>query len=151
MENTIKEALSYFTTKTLKGGDDTIVVLKDDAPESLRDSIHEAHGDRMPDDWIYGKYQSILADLSGYTITCADDIEENRAEIVDGLVDAYTSDLTAWLNISPHNVYYMTEAQEEYGAQEDGFKILQMAQYKAIDEIYGEVANYLKSKQEAEE
>jgi len=136
--NKIDETLKHF--KTQKRGDDTITVLKDGAPEDLLESIHQAHGDRLPDDWVYDKYHSILDAISGYD---NDDLDEIRPEIVDGLVDVYTSDLTAWLHSSNYNVYYMTEAQEEYGAQEDGFKLLQMAQYKAIDEIYGYVQNYL--------
>ena len=146
IEKVINDTLAQF--EVVKRGDNSIVVLKQDAPEALRDSVHSAHGDRLPDDWIYDKYQSILSTLAGYTITDADGLEDNRAEIVDGLVDVYTSDLTAWLNSHNANVYYMTEAQEEYGAQTDGFKLLMSAQYMAIDEIAGEVISYLQAQLE---
>ena len=148
MTKIITEALSWFESK--QRNDDTIIVLKSGAPEALIDSVYTAHGDRLPDDWIYNTYYHVLEAFSGYTIENADDLEKNRQEIVDGLVDVYTANLTAWLASNNNNVSYITEAQEEYGdgAQTDGFKILQMAQYKAIDEIAGEVINYLTSQEE---
>lgn len=144
----INNYLKQFTTK--KRGEETIIIFKDNASEELKNSVFEAHGERLPNDWIFSKYQSILADMSGYTMVSMDDIEENRAEIIDGLVDVYTSDLTSWLNDSNYNVYYLTEALEEMEIK-DGFKALQMAQYKAIDEIYSEVVNLLENGKEGEE
>ena len=70
-------------------------------------------------------------------------LHENRSEIVDSLVDVYTSDLTEWLDSNNNNVYYLGEAQKELGIQEDGFKLLAMAQYMAIDEIFSEVIELL--------
>lgn len=151
MEQIIRKTLEQFTTKKREGEVESIIILKDTAPEALRDSIMQAHGDRLPDDWIYETYCSILETLSGYTIESADDLEEHRPEIVDGLVDVYTQDLTAWLSRHPSNVYYIEAAREEYGSTDnDGFKMLQIAQYKAIDEIYGEVAEYIKNATEEE-
>src|SRR3990167_5483241 len=145
IENIIVETLTWFDN--VKREDENITVLKHEAPEPLRNSIYNAHGDRLPDDWIYDKYHSILDALAGYTIESADDIDEQRAEIVDGLVDVYTFDLTAWLNSHNSNVYYLTQAQEEYGAQTDGFQLLMSAQYVAIDEIYSEAMSYLTAKE----
>lgn len=136
-----ENTLAFFEIK--KRGEDVIVILKDNAPEALKNSVHKAHGSRMPSDWVFNKYHSVLDALTQYDFENAEELEDKRAEIVDGLVDVYTSELTKWLNESPQNVYYITEAQEEYGAQEDGFKILQMAQYRAIDEIAAEVIEYL--------
>ncbi|MFH2062483.1 MAG: hypothetical protein ABIJ43_05860 [Candidatus Beckwithbacteria bacterium] len=135
----IEEYLGFFEYK--QRGEDTITIFKGEPPQALRDSIMNAHGERLPSDWIFDKYHSILDAFGQYDDDA--DIDEVRGEIVDGLVDVYTSDLTAWLNESNYNVYYITEAQQEYGAQEDGFKLLQMAQYKAIDDIFGEVASLL--------
>lgn len=149
MNKLINETLKYFST--VKRGDEIITILQDTAPKALRDSVHQAHGDRLPDDWIFDKYVEILERLAEYELTNVDSLEENRAEIVDGLVDVYTSDLTAWLNKDNRNVYYLTEAQEEYGQQEDGFKLLAMAQYMAINEIYSEVVSYLRAQVDAEE
>ncbi len=142
MNEKIEKYLACFEQKTRTNGD-KFYCLKADAPKELHDSVMEAHGDRMPSDWIYSTYEAILSTLSGYTIDSIGDVEENRSEIVDGLVDVYTSELTAWLNLDNRNVYYLTEAQEEYGKQEDGGKLLAMAQYKAIDEIYESVESLL--------
>jgi len=142
MNKLIEKTLEFFELKE-RDPDRRYIVLKDNAPESLKESIRDTHGDRLPDDWIYDKYHSALETLSGYDINDENDINDNRAEIVDGLVDVYTSNLTQWLNSNNSNVYYITEAQEEYGPEADGFKILMMAQYKAIDEIFTHVAKYL--------
>lgn len=139
-----KKAQKYYDQFEIKDRNgETIVIFKDNRDQKLYDSVMEAHGDRLPDDWIFDKYHSILDAIGQYDIETPDDLDNNRSEIVDGLVDVYTSDLTAWLNSSNFNVYYMTEAQEEFGAETDGFKILSMAQYKAIDEIFSEVAELL--------
>lgn len=65
----------------------------------------------------------------------SEEISENLNEWVDSETDVYTSDLTEWLNSNNSNVYYLTEASEEFN-ETDGFKNLQLAQYKAIEEVY---------------
>ena len=140
-----QKAQEYYNQfETQKRGEDPIVVFKNES-EDLKDSVYKAHGDRLPEDWIFSIYHSILGSISDYEIEDEDDLQEKRSEIVDGLVDVYTSDLTAWLNSNNNNVYYIEEAQKEYGMQEDGFKLLAMAQYMAIDEIFGEVSSLLTS------
>jgi hypothetical protein len=142
IEKIITEALTHFESKKRHGTDDEIILLKISAPEALRDSVREAHGNRLPDDWIYQKYHDLLAAFSERDIKSLDDFEETRTEIVDGHVDIYTSDLTAWLNGHNTNVYYLTEVLEEGGVT-DGFRLLMQAQYKAIDEIASEVVDYI--------
>lgn len=144
MQNIIKETLSQFMK--MKRGEDTIVVLKDDAPEVLRESVMQAHGDRMPSDWIHAIYYQILDEMSENNYDCksTDDIEENRPEIIDGLVDIYTADLTAWLASHIDNVQYLTDAVQNCDHEEaNGIEVLTMAQYDAISEIYSEVASYI--------
>jgi hypothetical protein len=119
-----------------------ITVFKSNATKELKDSVFAAHADRLPSDWIFDKYNSILDAIGQYDVKSSDDLEENRPEIVDGLVSVYTGELTEWLNSHNENVYYLTEALEEYD-EKDGFKALMLAQYKAIDEIFGEVVNLL--------
>lgn len=137
----IENYLNQFETK--QRGEETITVFKSDASEELKDSVYKAHGDRLPDDWIFNTYESILVTLSGYTINSIDDVEENRGEIVDSLVDVYTSDLTAWLASNINNVSYIDEAKDNLGEAENGIATLSQAQYMAIDEIYSEVVNLL--------
>ncbi|MFA6991923.1 MAG: hypothetical protein WC269_01420 [Candidatus Gracilibacteria bacterium] len=142
MKKIINDTLAFFEQKKRDNGD-AFYILKTETPQELRDSVRASHGERLPNNWIYEKYHDILDAFSGYTIESPDDLEKNRAEIVDDLVDVYTSDLTAWLNESPHNIYFIDEAREEYGPSDDAFKCLQMAQYKAIDDIASYVVSYL--------
>jgi hypothetical protein len=137
----IERYLNEFETK--ERNEETIVVFKTNASQELTDSVHKAHGDRLPNDWIYDKYESILSTLSGYDINDIDDVEDNRHEIVDGLVDIYNSDLTSWLGSSYDNSYYVDEAKKEFGTSDEIYKDIAMGQYMAIDEIYSEVVNLL--------
>ncbi len=140
LKKKIEKYLNQFETK--ERGEKTITVFKDES-EELKNSVYKAHGDRLPNDWIFDKYKSILSTLSGYEINNEDDLNNNRPEIVDSLVDIYTNNLTEWLADNNYNVYYLEEAQKEFGPIEDGSKLLSMAQYMAIDEIYTEVVNLL--------
>jgi len=140
----IKRIESYhnmFETKTRDNGE-SFVCMSDKASKELHDSVMEAHNNQLPNDWTYSTYESILSSMSNYDIKTVEDLEENRSEIVDSLVDVYTSDLTAWLNSNNYNVEYLTEAMKEW-EPEDGFRLLAMAQYMAIDEIYGYVLSLL--------
>lgn len=141
LEKKIEEYLNQFERKNR--GEKVITVFKEDASQELKDSVRQAHGDNLPDDWIFETYKSILCDLSGYTIENENDLDNYRFEIVDGLVDVYTVDLTAWLHSNNNNVYYLEDVQKEQGLIEDGFQLLAAAQYMAIDEIYGEVVSLL--------
>lgn len=147
IEKAIEETEACFEVMkkpTAEDKDAAITIIKDGAPEALCESMSAAHwGDRLPDDWVYDMYRACVERMMEYECKEADDIEEHRAEIVDGLVDIYTSALTAWLNRHPSNVEHITEAISEYGNPEDGIKLLQMAQYRAIDAIYGEAASYI--------
>ena len=142
MENIITEALAHFEDKTRADGSE-VITLKSGAPEALRTSVMAAHGDMMPNDWIYAKYQNILADMSGYTMLTLDDLEDNRGEIVDGLVDVYNADRSAWLASNLAFAGFCDEAAEEYGSEGDTFGRIGRGQYMAIDGIYSEVAEYL--------
>ena len=137
----IDKALEYFDH--IKRGDETITVLKENAPEELKQAIHNAHGDRLPDDWIYDKFESILSNLSEYPVDNAGKLDDYRHEIVDGLVDIYNSELTAWLADGLDNIAIVDEAVAELGAPEGVIKSIQWGQYKKLDEIYGEIVNYL--------
>ncbi len=116
---------------------------------------------------IYEKMNRVIWDLNGGSdfvfegvVCCLDwlsnsdyeTIEEARDDLdeeVDNVVDVYTSDLTSWLNENNNNVYYLTEALEEYDVK-DGFQALALAQYKAIYEIYEAVLNLIKKEIEKE-
>lgn len=143
----IKQALDKFDIKTRDNGD-TFVCFKSsvDSNDPLWRSVYRAHGGKLPNDWIFNKYYDVLDTLGQYNIATEgmDAIHDNFTEIVDGLVDVYTHDLTGWLHSHNENVYYLGEAMSEY-EPEDGLALLSMAQYKAIEEIAQEVINYLEN------
>lgn len=141
MKKRIESALASF--EWVKRGEKDIVVLKDDAPEELRESVHAAHGDKMPNDWVYATYHGILASMDGYEMTKADDMEESRHEIVDSLVDLYTHQLTWWLHDYPDGMQYLEEAADGFVRDDCAWQLLARAQYLAIDEIYGHVMSYV--------
>lgn len=144
--NTLQEQLklysSLFQVKTRDNGE--TFVCAPDKPEELQQALYKAHGDRLPSDWIYSTFSSILERMQEYDSNILEDFEEYRGEIVDSLVDTYTHDLTAWLHDHNGNVYYLTEALEEFEPK-DGFQALAMAQYQAINEIYSEVYQLLEN------
>ena len=97
-------------------------------------------------EWLNNFLYDVI-DFIGYTDfndfdELNDLIQDKISEWVNSCVSVYTSGLTEWLNSNNNNVYYMTEVSEEYG-ETDGFKILQQAQYKAIDELYNNALNLL--------
>lgn len=146
--NISKKALKYsklFETKTNQNGTTYVVIpLEGDKNynEKLYNAIREAHGDRFPDDWIYSTFANLLEKLTEYELNTIDDLENVRSEVVDSQVDIYTSDLTAWLNEDNRNVYYLTNAYEDYKPV-DGFEALTIAQSIAIDEVMQSVINLL--------
>ena len=70
------------------------------------------------------------------------EINDKIYEWCDSEVDVYTCNLTKWLNDNNDNVYYLTEALEEFD-EKDGVKVLTLAQYKAIEEHFNNLANIL--------
>ena len=90
---------------------------------------------------VNSKYEYV-SDMAADLCDCTCTDEDTMDEIRDGIgewatADTYigTSDLTEWLNRSPENVYYLDEAVEDGGA-DGGFGLLQVAQYKAREEVY---------------
>lgn len=133
LQQKIEKYSNCFEVGTRNDGS-SYTFLKDDAPAKLSVAVRKAHGDKLPDDFVYGTFADLLQRLSEYTIDSTDDIENYRHEIVDNYVDIYTHDLTKWLASDIGNVYYITQAIEEYGVT-DGFQVLATAQYIAIDEV----------------
>lgn len=140
-EMTLQEKIEYYEKqfKSKKRGEEDIVVFNNECDE-LHDSVYSAHGDKMPNDWIFGTYADLLTRLTEYTINTSDDLEEFRNEIVDGAVDIYTSDLLDWLK---GNTEYTDEVLEENNGITSTSALLMQAQYKAIDAIYSEIYTLL--------
>lgn len=118
-----------FLTDRQRPNGEVFYTLKDNAPDWLRDTIREAHGDMLPDDHKYRFIVDALDALSDY-----DDAEEAR-ERVDSDVDIYTHDLTTWLASSNDRVARLDDVLAE-GDVKDGFSLLQRAQYAERSEVF---------------
>jgi len=119
------------------------LVKRDDGSEFYRtkesvdwqqDIVRQAHfnGDRMPSDDIYNRVYEFLSGFSNLDEKATE--EDFDQTIIESESDIYTSDLTSWLNDDNRNVYYLTEALEEFQPK-DGFEVLMIAQHKYIQEI----------------
>lgn len=92
-----------------------------------KDIIHNAHGDNLPDDYIYQFIEDALCVLAD----CREGEEDDCIYQIEA--DVYTSDLTKWLHSSNNRVYYLDEAISN-GAK-DGFGLLAMAQTQEKQEV----------------
>lgn len=123
---------NYFTTKQVKRGEgpvETIVKLRDDAPEWVHDAVREAHDGEWPDDWRYETCAAIF--------DCVHDEVGDSHAIADSLVDIYTGARFAWLAGNINRQSYVDEAQDE-GIAGDRASISErvgMGQYLCIERM----------------
>ena len=112
---------------------------KNDNNEEARELVFKCHedGSILPDDY---RYNFMIESLELFC-DCQDE-DEARERISEIEPDAYTSDLTEWLNSSNSRVYYLTEVLEEIGTI-DGFSLLAMAQQREKTEIADCVLDFL--------
>ena len=72
-----KQAEKYLEQfETIERGEENIVTLKDNCDQELKDSVYEAHGDRLPSDWIFDTYRSILSTIGDYDVATIEDLED---------------------------------------------------------------------------
>lgn len=109
---------------------ETFLRLQDGRPEWMLAVIRAAHDGWLPDDYRYRWAYHALDRIKE-----AADREEARDMVYDVEADAYTHDLTTWLASDNRRVYYLTEALEEFGNPEDGFRLLATAQYLERREV----------------
>lgn len=143
-------AVGYFVTDKRDDGTE-FVKTADDAPEWLRDLIQDAHAHMFPDDWRYQAIRDVLYSLAEYDFETADDAREGDGEILDGLVDLYTHDLTAWLHSRNDRMQYVDEWVDDFGADGDTFQRLSGGQYMEYREILDSVLGSLESELEGRE
>lgn len=95
-------------------------------------------------EWLNSFLYSVI-DFIGYTdFDNFNELQEKIRDILyewaDSETDVYTSDLTQWLADNNTNQYYLEEAIKEYPEADNH---IQLAQYKAIEEIYNNALNVL--------
>lgn len=145
----IATAIANLVDKDRNG--ETIVVIKDDAPQWVTDMARKAHGNMMPDDMRFKMIREVLSCMAGHVEadTEHDGVEfdldhDVRHEVCDGLVDVYTSALTAWLGSHIERPGYCDEAIREYGspdADDDINKRISMGQFAEYEEIFGSIVD----------
>jgi thymidylate synthase len=127
--NKINEALEH--AKRTDGTE--FVRTKETAKEALADEIKDIVFNSTGRNFyqLDNGYKTLweLCDLIG---ECeSEEALETRIYEDEGLI--YTKDLTEWLNSDINNVYYLTEALEEFEPK-DGFNLLQIAYCKAYQQ-----------------
>ena len=149
MQTKPQQKADYYAAffKTVEKADGkTIIALKDDAPQGLQDAVREAHGDKLPDDFIFATFADLLQRISEYDAETVDDLRDSGYdhEIVDSIVNIYTHDLLQWLASDIDNLEYLAQAVKEGWTVDDGtWQLLAFAQYYAIDEVMQHVLSLL--------
>lgn len=141
-------AYDAFTTATRR--DETIVVLRDDAPDWVRALAADAHGAFFPDDWRYQSIRSALGFIHDQGVETADELDDAGHEWADGNVDIYNGARTAWLASNLMRAEYCDEAVEEFGQPEHGILgLIGLGQYVESGEIWASVLKSLADELEA--
>ena len=122
-----------FETRERQGGD-TFTALKDNAPEWVRDAVREAHGERLPCDWIYKQCDYIASDIR-QAIVNNDCEADDLADDIEVEADVYTASLTAWLADDIRNIEYCDQWADEMGGTGDLCAMISGGQYLAKQEI----------------
>src|ERR1041385_3387200 len=87
----------YFVTRFREnegGQGDPYITLADNAPTWLKDAVHEAHGDILPNDWVFSTCADVwsrICEMPG-----PDTEDDWIHEFADSQVDIYTKDIYNW-------------------------------------------------------
>lgn len=125
--------------KRTRNNGETFYCFADNAPEWLTDMAHKAHGQMLPDDYIYGTIRDSLAAFSDMS---EDDEDETIDQVADD-VEIYSSRLAAWLGSHGNRWDRADEALEELGKPERLAQVLQYAQSQERREIAQAVFAFL--------
>jgi len=145
-EELIKKLNEWDKIKIIKRDNKEIVVFENE--ETFKLFGQEKDGVLNPfNNYTYKWLDSFFLNLRDYLESNDGDLEELIENFRDDMheyifTDIYTSDLTEWLNDNENNVYYLTDVLEEMDIK-DGFKLLEIAQYKAIEELYFNALNII--------
>lgn len=108
------------------------VCRKDGSPEWLKDLSWAAHGNSLPDDWIYEQIANCLESISD------NDCEDDALEAAESAIDVYSSDLLDW---AKGRGWYVDDAIRD-GARTLDTAIMQ-GQQTMIGEIFDSIVSFL--------
>lgn len=129
-----KEASQYMTTDKRPDGS-TFWKTADNCPEWVKDMIHDAHGDMMPDDYRYR--------WVGYALEAFQNYDNPEDALDDISPDVYNYDLLQWCASNLHRMAYVDEAMEN-GARSLS-DALMWGQSDEMREVYSSVLAFLES------
>jgi len=138
IQSIASEMLENMEWKKRTNGDD--YVINKINIEWQKDIIHKAHGEKLPDDYIYAFIYEVLSSL----VECNAGEEEDAIHEIEA--DCYTSELTKWLNSRNDRVYYLDEAAAN--GITDGFQLLAAAQLQEKQEVAWTVLQGIKDRME---
>lgn len=128
---------------------ESYATLKDGSPDWLQDLVRSAHGDFLPDDWRYEAIHSIIGGISDSGADDRREYEERSHEDLDGIVDTYNGERTAWLASNLQRGAYCDEGVEELGGDNlDIFERIGLGQYMEAQEIMASVLDSLTERME---
>jgi hypothetical protein len=137
---------NYFQTQTRPNGE-TFISMADDCPEWVADVVRDCHDGELPNDWRYETIAALfdaIAEIE-YNGEWSDDL----VEIVDSLVDIYSSDLYAWA--TPNRWGLIADAVDDAGGYvpESGLDgMIQTGQNLAIQMMAQMIADAIRANAE---
>lgn len=120
----------YFTTSIRDNGDQ-FTKLTESAPDWVKDAVREAHGDKVPDDYIYewcSKAFIAYDDYNGNTDAAISDIEP----------DCYYYELGKWFTSDMERAGLVDEILQETDVK-DVYAAIGMAQVREKESVYNVV------------
>lgn len=137
-----------FTTDRRDVDGSTFVRLEDGAAEWMRDAVREAHGGMLPDDTRYSMIRRTVDAIAEHLAYDSDaDLDDVRAELIDGLIPVYTSDRLAWLASHLDRLAYCDDAASDMGG--DGADLADRIAWgiaTEYEEIYSAVLDALRDR-----
>ncbi len=130
------ELAEAFEARTRADGTE-YTCLRDDAPEWARDAVMMAHGDALPNDWMYAACADAARDIAS-----RGDVDDECAYIwADHTADVYHHALARWLADVPGAWGACEEARDECAGQVDSLDdLLRRGQFTMLASIYQELA-----------
>jgi hypothetical protein len=138
MANLAEEAAGMFTTRTRQSSGESYVSLKDERPDWVHDAVRAAHGDTLPDDYIYSWAQDAFAAIGNAEGSNLDDVASEFAESVD----VYTGDLMRWIGSHAGRAIYADETLVEH-KPDTLSDLLMIAQARERRELFNSIAQSL--------
>lgn len=117
--------------------------LKDNAPAWMKEVVHEAHGDMLPDDYRYSFIREAVELITDSDLDYDDEdgLHDLRLELEPA---TYTGDRLRWLSSNLNRLDYVNSATEVYGHSDQGIADdIGLGQLMEKEEVFELVLNSL--------